>query len=110
MDIELREMGQRIRAARRSRKMTIEQLSELVGIANESLGHIECGSRKTSLQTLLKIADILQVSLDYLTGRSPSQLETVLQQGIEGVSLTADQAEMLPEMIKSLLPYIKETK
>ena len=43
------------------RQMTAEQLAEQLGIAAESLGHIECGNRRPSLTLLYTISVILDV-------------------------------------------------
>ena len=63
-------IGQRIRAARNLRGMKAAVLAEQIEITTESLGHIECGVRGPSLQTLIRISDVLEVSLDYLVGKT----------------------------------------
>ena len=69
MSTNLHVMGNRIRTARQFRKLTAEQLSEQLGIATESLRHIENGTRRPSYALLDNISDILDVSLKC----SPSQ-------------------------------------
>lgn len=59
-------LGRKIRTKRKSNGMTQEQLAEKTGISISFLGHIERGSRKASLETLVKLANTLEVSLDYL--------------------------------------------
>ena len=73
MDIDFILTGQRIREARKFRGWTADFLAEKVGLATESLRHIENASSKPSLQTLYKIATELDVSLDYITGRTSNQ-------------------------------------
>ena len=75
MDINIIAMGQRIRSSRREKNISSEVLAEKIGIAVESLWHIENGARNTSLQTLCNIAEALDVSVDYLLGRSDTYLE-----------------------------------
>ena len=58
--------GRRVRAQRKLSHMTQEQLSELAGISLSFLGHIERGSRKASLETLVSIANALKISTDML--------------------------------------------
>jgi transcriptional regulator with XRE-family HTH domain len=74
MEINIVLTGQRIRAARKEKKVSSEVLAEKVGIAVESLWHIENGARNTSLQTLCNIAEALDVPVDYLLGRMDSLL------------------------------------
>ena len=52
MSTNLHVMGNRIRTARQFRKLTAEQLSEQLGIATESLRHIENGTRRPSVPGL----------------------------------------------------------
>lgn len=101
-------MGQRIRAARKMNDMSAEALAEKIGIEPESLGHIECASRKPSLQTLYAIAETLNVSLDYLVGRTLSPTETVVQSCLPEQGLTAEQEQLLMNLVKSMIPVIKE--
>ncbi len=46
--------------------MTIEALAEITNLSNQHIGHIERGHRKPSLDTITKVSEILNVSLDYL--------------------------------------------
>ena len=108
MDINIQRMGQRIRAARKFRKMSAEELSERIGIASESLGHIECGARKPSLNTLYNIALILDVSLDYLSGRTAAPTDMIAQSEITGEELTAEQEIMFKDFVNSIVPIIKK--
>lgn len=104
MDIDYIEVGRRIRDARRRRGMTAEILSERVGLATDSLRHIEIAASYPSLQTLFRIAAVLGVSLDYITGRTPTLTDSlVLEYG-----LTPQQEDMLRDMIECLIPIITE--
>lgn len=69
-------LGQRIRAERKSRRLTQEALAEAVGISLSFLGHIERGSRKASVETLVGISNALGVSMDSLLQDSLMFLDT----------------------------------
>lgn len=70
MDYEA--MGRRIRMYRKQRGLTQAALAESTAISTSFLGHIERGTRIASLVTLVKLAEILEVSLDALvTGVDP---------------------------------------
>ena len=64
MDYEA--LGKRIRTRRKLMGLTQEELSEKAGISCSFMGHIERGSRKLSLETLIRLCDVLSVSSDYL--------------------------------------------
>ena len=63
-------IGGRIRALRRARGMTQEQLAEAAGISPSCLGHIERGTRILSLESLYGLSIALEAEMDTLaTGR-----------------------------------------
>lgn len=57
-------IGKRISQARNSRNLTQEDLAELSGLSVSSISRIETGYTSTSLKTLYKICNILDVGLD----------------------------------------------
>ena len=101
-------MGQRVRAARKMKQMNTDELAEKVGVAVESIGHIECGARKPSLTLLFNIAEVLEVSLDYLTGRTENSSDTLFHECADHNGLTPDQEQMLLELCRSMIPIIKK--
>ena len=61
--------GKRLRAARMTRKLTQQRLSDMVNIALRTYQHYESGTRYPSYELLVQFADILQVPTDWLLGR-----------------------------------------
>ena len=59
MDYKL--MGQRIREHRKKKGLTQEQLAELIDISPSFMGHIERGSRISSLDTVMRLCEVLEV-------------------------------------------------
>jgi transcriptional regulator with XRE-family HTH domain len=59
-------LGARIRRERILRGWTQEQLAEKANISLSFLGHIERGTRKASLETLVALANVLDASVDEL--------------------------------------------
>ena len=72
-------LGMRIRKQRKLMQMTQDQLSEKASISLSFLGHIERGSRKSSLETLVSLANALEVSADYLLQDSLKIVDSVAQ-------------------------------
>ena len=74
-----REIGTRIRLARRDAGLTQEKLAEKIGVSTVFVSQLESGSRAPGLETLVKLSQTLHVSLDLLVlggapgGRSPRQ-------------------------------------
>ena len=59
-------IGRRIKAAREKKKLTQEQLAELVDLSPMHVSVIERGVKLPKLETLINIANVLDVSADVL--------------------------------------------
>ncbi len=59
-------IGRRIKAAREKRQLTQEQLAELVDLSTMHISVIERGVKLPKLETLINIANVLDVSADVL--------------------------------------------
>lgn len=64
MNYEL--LGQQIRKQRKLKKYTLEQLAEKLDVSTTFIGQIERAKGIPSLETLVKIANVLEVSVDCL--------------------------------------------
>lgn len=106
MDIDFVALGQRIREARKYRNVTTNALAKQIGVEPESLRHIECASKRPSLQTLFLIAEKLDVSLDYLTGRVSSITDSLMEDSCIAAGLNGKQKAVLKELVENMLPVI----
>jgi len=102
-------IGSRLRAARRERGLTQEQLAARSGVSLELIGKLEQGKRETArITTLTKLANSLGVSLSSLLGRR-ERLERGASEGVlavrdtllsvadlPGIDATADTGEPTP--------------
>lgn len=66
MDEELRQIGPRLRALRRGRGWTLEELAERAGMSPSTLSRLESGKRQASLELVLPLARQLGIGLDDL--------------------------------------------
>ena len=70
----------RIKELRKSKKLTMSELGELVGgLAQSTISLYESGKRQPDQATLIKIADFFGVTVDYLLGREPSEDDKRIQ-------------------------------
>lgn len=90
--------GKKIKAARENLKLTQFELSEEVGISQNFLGDIERGLKLPSIETLVKLANILKVNLDYILSDS---LDNILAEP-EGIYYTNRQLAIINSMINSI--------
>jgi transcriptional regulator with XRE-family HTH domain len=64
MKNNLKYIGENIRIARKSKNLTIDTLSELIGISSSFLGTLERGESSLSVETLISVCKALGVSAD----------------------------------------------
>ena len=68
LEMVLTAVGPRLRALRKQRGATLEQLAERTGISVSTLSRLESGRRRPTLELLLPLARAHQVPLDELVG------------------------------------------
>ena len=64
--INYKEIGKRIKQKRKELNLTQEKLSEMLEISPTYISEIERGTGISSLATITKIANVLNLDLDYL--------------------------------------------
>lgn len=91
MAINYSMLGEQVRRLRKKSGLSQEQLAEACDISTSFLGHIERGTRKMSLETLVVLAEALCVTPDtLLQGQLPVNEQTI---GAFLSSLTFDSKE-----------------
>ena len=80
--------AEKLQALRELRKLTQAELGARAGIAAASISHFETGQRTPSLESLVKLADALNIPVDVLLGRAP--LETAA--AVDPIFLRASRA------------------
>ncbi|OAZ49267.1 helix-turn-helix domain-containing protein [Paenibacillus polymyxa] len=87
--------GTRIAELREHKGLKQEELAQSLGITRAALSHYEKNRRKPDFETLTKLADIFEVTIDYLVGRT-SQPTAILDSGVREF---VDQLELSDEDI-----------
>lgn len=77
-----------LRRHREMRTLTQAELGSRAGIAAASISHFETGQRAPSLESLVRLADALELSVDALLGRAT--VETTA--GLDPIFLQASRA------------------
>lgn len=93
----------RLRALRKERGLTLQQLAKHFGMSHSTLSKYETGSRKPDMKMLKKLSDFFGVSVDYLIGESPvrDKEETVI------LNKSINMPELPPEAYKELEDFIE---
>jgi transcriptional regulator with XRE-family HTH domain len=94
----------RLRAARDLRQLNQTELALKAKLPPSSIAHFESGSRKPSFDNLKRLASALDVSSDYLLGRSDdpavAQSSDTLYRDV--AKLSAEDREMAEKFIRML--------
>lgn len=70
--------AERLKTLRESRKLTQTRLAELIGVNSRAYNRWERGNFVPQVDALIKIADVLNVTLDELTGRAETTQEPTI--------------------------------
>ena len=105
--MDYRMLGKRIRKERLRLNLTQEQLSEDIEISTAYLGQIERGERSLTLDKLVKLANRLGVTVDYLLSDSVSispdtQTDRIVQLLQDK---TTEEKEMAFQVLNTIFRY-----
>lgn len=105
-------VGERIKARRLELGWTQEELCKKAGISTGFLSDLENGKRSVSAETLLDIARVVSLSLDYLMKGESTQIHTVeiqipssLAEVAKNENLTFVQALTLLDMQRQIVAH-----
>lgn len=110
------EIGAQIKKLRNDKNMTLKQLSELTGLSIGFLSQLERGMTSVAIDTLLKIASVLDVSINYFFPEDNPQNDDPVLRRYEQKIILSDRnnfiqyslsknlsdKEMLPRLIEIL--------
>lgn len=102
MTSEENDFGERLSAAREKREMNQAELAKRAGLQPAAIGHFERGRRKPSFANVRALAKALNVSSDYLLGRTPSmEGATTAFRGEDDLSSAdRDQIQLMIDMMR----------
>lgn len=100
-------LGRRIREERQKLNITQETLAEAVDLTTAFIGQVERGERALTLENLVKVANRLGVSVDYLLADSlTSQHDaTLIQLSKLLTGRTLAEKEMAVDVVKTMLSH-----
>lgn len=68
INFDMVKTGRRIRELRVERGLSQKELAEQIGVAQNTVAQYEKGTAKTSLEVIVNLAVILNITTDYLLG------------------------------------------
>lgn len=66
MKVDKRKLGKQIKMVRTSKRMTQEELAEMIDVSPTFISLVETGTKALSLSKAIELADVLKVSMDVL--------------------------------------------
>lgn len=114
-------IGSRLAFLRDQRGLTQEELASSLGISRAALSHYEKNRREPDTETLGKVADLFQVSIDYLVGRTSQsnialdpevrqfsdELELADDQLLDNFALTIDGRKLTAEEARRFIAFVR---
>lgn len=105
--------GQRLREQRKAKGWTLEQFAEKAGLSTNYMGDLERGNKAPSLDTFIRIVEVLDVSADTLIRDSVASASHVADDELsKKVSrLTPGQKKAAVDILNAYienLPYLAE--
>ena len=104
--------SKRLKELRKKANITQIEFAKRFNIANGTVGNWESGNRQPDYDTLSKIAEFFDVSIDYLLCRTNTPQSVPLDEQLSGIdfALWSESREMTDEEKQDIIDYIKFKK
>lgn len=111
-EVNYTKIGQRIKEARKKMGIQQAELAFRAGLTTSHMSHIETGQTKLALPTIVKIANVLSVSVDELLYDSLKKVKPVYDQKIAEELSDCDAAELQAflELIRTAKAVIRRER
>ena len=101
-------LGQQITKLRKQKKLSQNDLGKKVGTSGDIIGRYERNEVNPSVEVASKIADVLEVSLDFLIGKLDVEVDnTLLKRVIEVQQMNEDDREHILYTLDALIKSVK---
>jgi ribosome-binding protein aMBF1 (putative translation factor) len=96
--------GKRLTQARKKKAISQEELASQLNTKGPVIGRYERDEMKPSIDAAAKMANILEVSLDWLVGNTDAELDTTTINRIQDIAkLTPKDKELVYEFLDSFI-------
>ncbi len=103
--MDYKAIGIRIRKLRKAKGISQDDLRYMTKISKTHMSHIETGTTKASLPTIISLANALETSVDYLLSDNVNASTPIFRQEIEEILYDCSLYEY-----KSIIEAMKFTK
>ncbi|MCE2397077.1 helix-turn-helix transcriptional regulator [Candidatus Poribacteria bacterium] len=100
--------GERLMTVRKKKKLSQAEVGKEIGISGDAYGRYERGEVRPTIEMAVKIAQAMNVSLDYLTGATDMELDDTMLKRIQAVSkLPTKEKECVYVFLDSFIDRMK---
>ena len=112
MEIDYKSIGRRIKLIRQRNNLSQEQLAELTDLTPAHVSHIETANTRTSLSSLLKIANAFNTSLDDLVYENMAHNKHISAKDLDMLISDCNDQETaaIVEMTKTTIHILRNIK
>lgn len=107
--MDKKDIGNRIQSTRKARGYKQESFAEALDLSTSFIAAMERGEKMPSAETLIKVAETLDVSADWLLGIKREERELkylrLLDEEIRGIAISAQNR--IVSVVKTMVEYEK---
>jgi transcriptional regulator with XRE-family HTH domain len=100
---ELRLLADAIRQARIEKRISQEKLAEMLDVSTTHVRHIESGHRKPSIEKLVSLCQILDLSFDKIVKGEPHPVSTATQRVLNCLenAFSEEERSLIADLIEA---------
>ncbi len=104
-------IGEHIMLLRKNKKLSQSALGKAVGTSGDIIGRYERGIITPSIEVIMKIADALEVSIDFLVGKTSLEIDKQTIKRLEDISsLSEENKGFVLKMVDMAIQNFKTKK
>lgn len=102
-------LGERLRLLREEKEVTQQEVADAVSSAQQNISNYEKGSVEPDCETLIKLADFFDTTVDFILGHSNQRHPVEIYEALEDLPMEgAREAEVFMEFLKYKYKFKKK--
>ena len=112
MDVNLKEVGARIRQAREAKKLSQLHLAEILNVSPSYLSNIETGKHNMSIMVLYNLCDALEVTADWILRNNSPEATAITISEVSSLldDCSPNEREAIVKMMQSMKSALRTIK
>jgi len=112
MDSKIKDIGYRIREARKQQRLSQADLAEKAQVSITHISDIENGKTNIGIDIFMRLTEALQVSADWLLRTDIPQVSAIQSREISDIlsDCTADETHAITKMVRDMKDALRKAK